>query len=324
MIEEPVSVVLAILNEGNSIVPLLESLLTGTRIPDEIVIIDGGSTDGTVERIEECRRSHPGACIRLTVATGTMPSQARNMGIRAAEHDIIAVTDGGCVVDRLWLQEITEPMQQDSGIQVVGGNFQPVLRTRFQRLASPLLHRPLSTIQFSPSSRSIAFRKGVWERVGGYPEWLLAAEDTVFNREWRRAGASYVFRPNALIYREPPASFHEVMKKTRRYARGDGEASIMIALRLGPLVVHIAAAAFIVLALQRHPLWWGGLAVLALAILGFYLRKGYVTRNIASTLVTMGSLYLLHWVSVFAYLRGTATRLRWSIQGTRPTQKRWS
>jgi glycosyltransferase involved in cell wall biosynthesis len=47
-----VSVVSTVLNESAAIDALVESLMRQTLAPAEVIIVDGGSTDGTWERLQ--------------------------------------------------------------------------------------------------------------------------------------------------------------------------------------------------------------------------------------------------------------------------------
>src|SRR3972149_6700460 len=62
----PVSLVATVLNESSSIAALLDSILAQERLPDEVVIVDGGSRDGTLEAL----RSYAG---RLPLAPSSSP-----------------------------------------------------------------------------------------------------------------------------------------------------------------------------------------------------------------------------------------------------------
>ena len=76
-----VTVIVTVRNESGSIDALLDSLLRGTRSPDEIVIADGGSTDGTVQRLGARAATEPR--LRVLETPGNR-SVGRNAAIRAA------------------------------------------------------------------------------------------------------------------------------------------------------------------------------------------------------------------------------------------------
>ncbi len=78
-----------------------------------------------------------------------------------------------------------------------------------------------------PSTRSIAFRKEVWEKVGGFDEKLeRAGEDTLFNYQAKRLRVKFITVPDALVDWEVPKSIQGAIKKFYVYAKGDAQAGI--------------------------------------------------------------------------------------------------
>ncbi|MBI3762714.1 MAG: hypothetical protein HY260_12765 [Chloroflexi bacterium] len=79
---------------------------------------------------------------------------------------------------------------------------------------------------YLPSSRSVAFRRDVWEAVGGYPEWLDFSEDVVFDMNVRRRFGPFVFAPQAVVHFRPRGSLSTFARQYYQYARGDGKAGL--------------------------------------------------------------------------------------------------
>src|SRR5258708_30103117 len=173
-----VSVVATVRNEETTVDDLIQSLLLQTRPPDEIVLSDGGSSDGTIGRIQKwIDREAP---IRLVLSPGTNIAAGRNRAIAAADGDIIACTDAGARLDPQWLQNLVAPF--GSGADVVMGFFVAAPQTVFERAlrATTLPHvDEIRPDQFIPSSRSIAYTRATWKQVGGYPEWPHYCQDRV-------------------------------------------------------------------------------------------------------------------------------------------------
>ena len=92
-----VSLILTVKNEEKSINILLESILSQNKMPNEIVIVDGGSIDKTIEIIKEYKDSLP---IKLIQKKGINVPRGRNIAIANSKYPIIAVTDGGCRLDQ--------------------------------------------------------------------------------------------------------------------------------------------------------------------------------------------------------------------------------
>ena len=96
-----VALCLTVLNEANNLAQLFASIVGQTRLPDEIIIVDGGSTDGTAELVWEWEAR--GLPLSLLVQPGANISQGRNLAIAHASAPIIAVTDAGVRLERGWL-----------------------------------------------------------------------------------------------------------------------------------------------------------------------------------------------------------------------------
>ncbi len=90
-----VSVVATVRNERATIAAFVDSLIRQTRSPEEIVIVDGKSTDGTTEILEHYAAEHG----IIVISTRCNIAEGRNIGVRSARGDVIAVTDAGCRVD---------------------------------------------------------------------------------------------------------------------------------------------------------------------------------------------------------------------------------
>ncbi len=221
-----VSLVVTLKNEARTVKELLRSISAQTRLPDELIIADGGSEDNTVDLIRSCPQPVP---LELLVVPGANISAGRNAAIEAAAYDVIAVTDGGCVLDPFWLEKLIEPMESNSEVALVAGFYAPLVGSWFQGLvacATLPLAGEVKPRSFMPSARSIVFRREVWARAGGYPEWLEIGEDMYFNHAWRKLGVEYRVVPEAVVYWRQRSVFKGVMKQYFRYAEGDGIAGM--------------------------------------------------------------------------------------------------
>jgi len=267
-----ISVIVTVKNEASSIGKLLDSLQAQTRPPSEVVIVDGGSTDGTVEHINLYRDKLP---IKLLIREGCNISQGRNEAVAAASGEIIASTDAGVRLVPQWLDELTRPLEEDSSIIVVSGFFLPDPHTVFEVAMGATVLPALADIKperFLPSSRSVAFRKVAWEKVGGYPNWLDYCEDLVFDFALRDAGYRFFFAPRALAYLRPRSSLRAFWRQYLHYARGDGKADLWRkrhAIRY--LTYLLVAPLLIIMGLLHHPVWW----LLLLAGMAVYLWPPY-------------------------------------------------
>ncbi len=226
------SVIMTVLNEGGSIHAVLDSLVAQTRLPDEIVIVDGGSRDNTLAVLRDYAQRLP---LNVIASPGANISQGRNLAIRAARGPLIAVTDAGVRCEPEWLEKLISPLTpamgggEGLGVRAVAGFFQSDPQSVFEiALGATTLPeaREVNPRTYLPSSRSVAFLKSAWEAVGGYPEWLDYCEDVIFDLELRKKFGPFVFAPDALVHFRPRASLRAFARQYYQYARGDGKANL--------------------------------------------------------------------------------------------------
>jgi glycosyltransferase involved in cell wall biosynthesis len=250
-------VIATVLNENRSIVRLLDSLQAQSRPPDEVVIADGGSTDGTLAALSAYARQ---GTLSLSVLSlpGSNISQGRNAAIEAARGEVIAVTDAGVRLDPAWLEELVAPFVEPH-IHVVSGTFVPDPRTPFEVAMGATVLPALSEIQperFLPSSRSVAFRKTAWRAVGGYPEWLDYCEDLIFDLRLRDRYGRFALAREARVYFRPRSSMRAFFVQYYRYSRGDGKADLWRKRHSIRYVTYLGLLPALVLLAALHSPWW--------------------------------------------------------------------
>jgi glycosyltransferase involved in cell wall biosynthesis len=218
-----ISFITTILNEQDSILPFLRSLAKQTRLPDEVIIVDAGSSDQTIKLIRQFQTRHSTILIYINIVEGINRSRGRNLAIKKAHYPIITVSDGGCVLDSNWLELITQPIRTHQA-HIVAGAYQPVTDTPLKNVTAVLssVFPDQISPDFLPSSRSLAFTRSVWKQVGGYPEHLNTAEDLVCASRLKTFGFQFYPQPQALVRWQPPATLSQALTTFFRYAQGDG------------------------------------------------------------------------------------------------------
>ena len=332
-----VSVIITVRNEEAALPALLASLAAQERPPNEIVIADGGSTDGTMPllrafaagRLQSIAPAQASVRARVILleAPGANIAQGRNAAIRAASGDVIAVTDAGVSLPSYWLQELARPLEEQPEVDCVSGYSRADPQTRFEELLAattlPLVSE-VHAASYLASSRTVAFRRSLWERAKGYPEWLDYSEDVVFDRNCQAAGAYTVFQPAASVRFRPRPNLRAYFIQYYRYARGDGKANLWPERHALRYAAYVLSGALLWRG-RRNPLWWAVLGAAALAAI----RKPFlraltdpapqITARIASALA---GILILRIVGDIAKMLGYPVGLWWRWRHVRGRQVR--
>jgi cellulose synthase/poly-beta-1,6-N-acetylglucosamine synthase-like glycosyltransferase len=293
-----VSLVCTVLNEAASIDDLMRSIAAQAVRPREVIVVDGGSRDGTQAHIEWWH-GRLGCPLRLIERDGATIAAGRNIGIAAARASVIAVTDAGVRLDARWLERISAPFD-DPSVSVSGGFFVPDARTPFEvAMGATVLpaREDVHPATFLPSSRSVAFRKEAWTAIGGYPEWLDYCEDLVFDLSLRERGLSIAFAPEAVVHFRPRGTVRAFWRQYFRYARGDGKADLWRTRHAVRYATYASLLVLIALGGRGRWLW-----PVALAGGGMYLRRPY--RRLAATLPPLSPAQCLTAIVATPIIRG--------------------
>ncbi|MCQ2974541.1 MAG: glycosyltransferase [Bacteroidales bacterium] len=224
------TLVSTIFNEGKRLEESLNEIENQSVKPDEIVIVDAGSSDGSLDILNKYSKISK-LNFKIIVEKGCNVARGRNIAIKNASNNLIVSTDFGCKYNNKWLETLVKYFD-DETIEVVGGGFsinESEVKTRAQ-IADYILQNGYKLKiddNFSVSSRSIAYYKYVWEKIGGYHEWLtLAADDTIFWREIKKANFKFIIAPQPLVFWNRHQNYKQFAKEAGRYGLGDGESKI--------------------------------------------------------------------------------------------------
>lgn len=302
---------MTVLNEASSIDALLESIRNQTSPPHELLIADGGSTDGTLDRLADWTPRLP---LKVLCAPGANISRGRNAAIAATQAELIAVTDAGVRLDRDWLEQLRARM--NSRVDVVSGFFAADPHTLFERGLGATTLPEMSDISaetFLPSSRSVMFRRAAWERAGGYPEWLDYCEDLVFDLALKRAGCRFAFAPEAIARFRPRPTLAAFARQYYLYARGDGKADLW---RMRHAIRYATYLLMIVLLVRRSRLRW----LLPIGVAAYTRRPlerlhlGDLSWSERAT--TAGTVPLIRLVGDVAKMLGYPVGVVWRVRST--------
>jgi len=311
---QAVSVIATVLNEAENIPRLVDSLLRQTTPAAEIIIVDGGSSDGTWEWLRDTAASHPTLrAIRdetcsLKCTPGPI-SKGRNVAIAAAQSQLIACADAGCTYAPNWLAELTAPLANGEAEYSLGGaSLDPTDPTVWDLASAPFFGVKLSSDAPTKSctARSMAFTKDLWRRLGGFPETVFFGEDTLFDLEARR-GTQPAFPRNAKALYRPQNSFRSASGQLARYAVSDG----ILGVRWSRLLRNAARCLAEIAAVAVLPWTWIPLAVVLVLALHFAFHQDWLFRRTMKPHVLLARFAFslaVPWIIVANQIRGGVTK----------------
>lgn len=227
-----ITFITTVLNEEKNILSLLKSVSSQSRRPDEVIIVDGGSKDNTLNIIynwvSKIRSEDFREKIKILVKKGNR-SFGRNEAIKRAQSEIIVSSDAGCVLDKNWIRNITKPFYKES-VDAVAGYYKGLTKSVFEKSLIPyvlVMPDKINPQNFLPAGRSMAFRKSIWERVGRFSQILSHNEDFVFARKLKKSGVNIVFKKNAFVYYIPRGDLISAFLMFFKFALGDAESGIL-------------------------------------------------------------------------------------------------
>ncbi len=246
----PVTVVLPTLNERSAIVDCLDSLSAQTY-PNiaEVLVVDGGSTDGT-RSIVERRKGN----VRLVDNPGRTAANAMNNGLAAANTDVIVRVDAHTHYAPDYVAASVEALHE-SGADWVGGPMRPVGLTSFGRSVSAVTSSPLGigngAFHYATEACDVdtvylgTFDRRIVEEVGGYDTETLqwAAEDQELNYRLRLAGRRIRLDPRIRSWYFPRQTPGALFRQYRNY--GICKASTLKKHRRLPYLRPLAPAALV-------------------------------------------------------------------------------
>lgn len=219
-----ISVVMPVYNEAANIISTLEALYSNTVLPDEVIVADGGSTDNTVQLIKE---RFPQA----TVINNPEKNAAagRNEGIKKAQGDVIAFTDGDCIVDKHWIENISKAFSEHE-IDGLGGKVliaPPInhIEEYWGNLAWKLIMNfgdepyivDRCTLNDAFVTANCAYKRSLLVKVKGFNNWFANNAEDV-DLCWRaiKSGARLMYIPDVQIYAHNVTTVNGVAKKSFR------------------------------------------------------------------------------------------------------------
>jgi len=210
-----VSIVIITRNEENYIKDLLDSLVTQTVTPHEIIVVDAESTDDTQQIVRRYMRNYD--FVKLYIEPGTR-GEGRNFGAFKATGNIIAFIDADCIANAFWAQEIVEGMKK---ADVVAGQSVRLGYHAFSDLQRVgIIHKG---VDVTYPSCNLAYSKKTFKKINGFDPSFKEAEEVELNFRAVDAGFKLIYHPQAIVYHRVRESIRGFIKQSFWYGFGRKE-----------------------------------------------------------------------------------------------------
>lgn len=256
-----VSVVVPVRNAARTLSACLAALEQLDPAPVETILVDNGSTDGSLQLLRAFVRDRPAQRAQILEEPHRGAAAARNAGIRAAKGELIAFTDADCAPERAWLYHLTEPFA-DPAVGAVAGRVVSAPAASTVELFSALFtlqlpDRPTRHRAWTPwaggyPTANLAVRSALLSELGGFDESVgIYGEDYDLCARLYARGAEIVYEPAARVAHHHRTTIAGML----RQAFGFGRSHPYLLGRHAPRGLWIQ--------LPRYPLVWPGSPVRA-------------------------------------------------------------
>ena len=209
------SIVIATKNEIDTIYKCIESIFNQNyKKKYELLVVDGMSTDGTVQILEEMQKKYE---FKLFKNKKVNAAAGRNIGIKNAKGKYIAFIDGDAAADKNWLIEIEKCFEKNKDIAGAGGpDLIPKDSTDRSRMIGLVMSSPFARGgKLNPSTQhslieeekpadhiptcNLCIKKSVFEKIGYFDEEFVKGQDLELNYRIKKEGLKLIYSPKIKI-----------------------------------------------------------------------------------------------------------------------------
>lgn len=209
--EMKASIIIPAYNNEKTIQECLKACKGQTLKPFEIIVIDDGSTDRTMELAKSEN-------VKVFSQKNSGPAKARNLGAKKSSGDILIFTDSDCVPEKNWLQEMVAPFKNKEVIGVQGA-YKSRQKSIVAKFAQMEIEERYERMKKSKEidwigSYSAGYRKKDFLDVNGFDESFPKAsgEDPELSYKLSKMGKKLVFNPKAIVYHYHPDTIFKYLK----------------------------------------------------------------------------------------------------------------
>lgn len=316
-----VSALIVTYNEEKFIKESLSSLINQTYPCDryEIIIIDGNSSDNTINVVDSLVKEHPDHEIKTIYNPKKLLAAGWNLGIKAASGEYVVRIDAHSVAKKDFIEKSVDTILRIPDVACVGGKLTTAASQNSNKAVSLVLSSPFGVgnssfrVSNSPGYADTAvyglYKKEIFEEVGYFNEFYARNQDIELHARIKKAGGKFYFNPEI----ESTYYARNSVKKMAKQAFGNGKWNMILILNRtsAPSIRHLIPFAFVfflfastILGFFSHWIWKFEVAIMILHLFCGLFAAFKKTRNLKEIVVMPFLFLILHISYGLGYFSG--------------------
>jgi len=218
-----ISVIIPAYNTKKTIAKTINSVLNQTFRNFELLIVNDGSTDNTLNMIKQFKDKR----IKIFNQKNQGSYTARNLGIQKSKGKILAFTDSDCIPEKNWLEEGIKSLKKDKNCHIVGGKVNvfaknaknPKAIELFDKITYLNQKKYIKKFNFAATANLMTYRKIIMD-VGPFNKKLFSGGDNEWCQRAYKKGYKLKYSKRAIVNHPARENLHEIYKKFTRINRG--------------------------------------------------------------------------------------------------------
>lgn len=263
-LNKPVSIIICAKNEEENLDKFLSNIAEQDYPLFEIVLVDDASTDNTLDKMLTFKKKFDGDQIHIQIITINTKSSkgkkgALSLGITAAQHDLLLLTDADCKPNsNRWIREMCSLFSDQKTVVLGYGAYQKNKNSflnkliRFETLITAIQYFSYAKMgsAYMGVGRNIAYRKTEFSKIGGFKnhlEILSGDDDLLINEISTPRNTAICYQKDSFTISEPKTNFKEWIDQKRRHITTASKYKASHQISLG--LFYISQVLFWILAL---------------------------------------------------------------------------
>lgn len=218
------SIVMTVFNDQENIGSLIKNIENQTYYPKEMIIVDGGSVDNTVQVINKYKQE---SLLNIRVLAGEKLNIAQgfNRGIREVNTEYIGIVACGNIYPKDFFEKLVSDLDSDKSLSVAYGSLSGSVNNKFMSAyCRAHFGKDNYVASLIPHNHGNLVRTELYKEEGlFYEKFSYAGEDMEFFLRIMNHGRRVYCNRREIIIWEVPENKQQYLKQLRNYCIGNAE-----------------------------------------------------------------------------------------------------